>query len=41
MRRKIYSMSMCPFCGTVYDESEYTRCPKCKGRAPFKMIFYK
>ena len=26
---KIYSMTMCPFCGKVYDESEYTHCPKC------------
>lgn len=22
-------MQMCPDCGRVYDESEYTRCPYC------------
>ena len=22
-------MTMCPYCGKVYDESEYTRCPRC------------
>lgn len=26
-------MSMCPFCGKVYDESEYAGCPRCKGKA--------
>ena len=26
---KIYSMSMCPDCDYVYDESEYAYCPKC------------
>lgn len=25
-------MQMCPFCGKVYDESEYTRCPYCRGK---------
>ena len=20
---------MCPWCGKVYDESEYSKCPKC------------
>ena len=23
-------MSYCPFCGCVYDESEYTHCPRCR-----------
>lgn len=22
-------MQMCPFCDKVYDESEYSRCPRC------------
>ena len=22
-------MQMCPFCGQVYDESEYSHCPYC------------
>ena len=22
-------MQMCPYCGLVYDESEYSRCPRC------------
>ena len=22
-------MQMCPFCGEVYDESEYVGCPSC------------
>ncbi len=22
-------MQMCPFCGEVYDESEYSKCPTC------------
>ena len=22
-------MQMCPWCDTVYDESEYSKCPKC------------
>ncbi|MBQ8167915.1 hypothetical protein IJZ97_00650 [bacterium] len=22
-------MQMCPFCGKVYDESEYSKCPVC------------
>ena len=26
-------MQMCPFCGSVYDESEYTRCPYCSGKS--------
>ena len=24
-------MQMCPNCDSVYDESEYTRCPYCSG----------
>ncbi|MBQ3432085.1 MAG: hypothetical protein IJG23_04805 [Clostridia bacterium] len=24
-------MQMCPFCDSVYDESEYTHCPYCSG----------
>ncbi len=24
-------MQMCPWCDSVYDESEYTRCPYCSG----------
>ena len=24
-------MQMCPECGRVYDESEYSKCPYCKG----------
>ena len=24
-------MQMCPICGKVYDESEYTGCPYCSG----------
>ena len=24
-------MQMCPFCGQVYDESEYSHCPYCSG----------
>ena len=24
-------MQMCPNCDSVYDESEYTRCPYCPG----------
>ena len=24
-------MQMCPFCGKVYDESEYSHCPYCTG----------
>lgn len=23
-------MQMCPNCGRVYDESEYTHCPNCR-----------
>lgn len=26
-------MQMCPFCGTVYDESEHSRCPYCSGES--------
>lgn len=26
-------MQMCPDCGRVYDESEYTRCPYCNKAA--------
>ena len=22
-------MQMCPWCDTVYDESEYSKCPRC------------
>ena len=25
------TMQMCPSCDSVYDESEYTRCPYCSG----------
>lgn len=24
-------MQMCPWCDSVYDESEYTHCPYCSG----------
>ena len=24
-------MQMCPWCGKVYDESEYSHCPYCSG----------
>ena len=24
-------MSQCPYCGKVYDESEYAHCPYCNG----------
>lgn len=24
-------MQMCPFCDKVYDESEYSSCPRCSG----------
>lgn len=36
-------MQMCPFCGSVYDESEYTKCPYCNGgrNKNVKKIVYK
>lgn len=30
-------MQMCPYCGKVYDESDYSRCPKCSGELEFDM----
>ena len=24
-------MQLCPFCGKVYDEAEYSHCPECSG----------
>lgn len=33
-------MSMCPFCGKVYDESEYIHCPRCRGKITFMKISY-
>ena len=28
-------MQMCPNCDSVYDESEYTRCPYCSGELEY------
>ena len=28
-------MQMCPNCDSVYDESEYTRCPYCSGELDY------
>ena len=28
-------MQMCPNCDSVYDESEYSRCPYCSGELDF------
>lgn len=28
-------MQMCPYCGKVYDESEYARCPYCRGKGKY------
>lgn len=29
-------MTMCPICDYVYDESEYTRCPRCGKRGKWR-----
>lgn len=35
-------MQMCGECGRVYDESEYSRCPKCYGYSKIiRMRLYK
>ena len=34
-------MQMCPDCDSVYDESEYSRCPYCSGELKRKRTKYK
>ena len=34
------NMSMCPFCGSVYDESEDGFCPYCSRRKKVNRIVY-
>ena len=31
LAEEVNVMQMCPDCGRVYDESEYSRCPECSG----------
>ena len=37
---EVIIMQMCPECGYVYDESEYTKCPKCYGYDYFPTIAF-